>query len=62
MISKDLTQMVNFTTQITNCESQSPAPLYSVISPNPSICSTVPVLLFGNSDHVVDSVFSFHFL
>ena len=50
-ISNDLTQMVNFPTQIPDCDSHSPALLDLFISSDISICSTM-----GNSDHVVVSV------
>ena len=50
--SKDLTQMVNFPTQILDCDSQSPALLDLFLSSDGSIWSTMvfpPPL--GNSDH-----------
>ena len=50
-ISNDLTQMVNFSTQISDCDSHSPALLDLFISSDASICSTM-----GNSDHVIVSV------
>ena len=50
-ISNDLTQMINFPTQIPNFDSHSPA--FSSIT---SICSTMAFPPMGNSDHVVVSV------
>ena len=50
-ISNDLTQMVNFPTQISDCDSHSPALLDLFLSSDASICSTM-----GNSDHVIVSV------
>ena len=41
-ISNDLTQMVNFATRISECDSHSPALLGSFISSNASICSGSP--------------------
>ena len=55
-ISNDLTQMVNFPTQIPDCDSHSPAPLDLFISSNTSICSTMAFTPLGNSDHVVISI------
>ena len=55
-ISNDLTQMVNFPTQIPDCESHSPALLYLFISSDASIYSTMAVRPSGHSDHVVVSV------
>ena len=52
-ISNSLTQMVNFPTQIPNCDSHSPALLDFFISSDASICSTIAFLPLGNSDHVV---------
>ena len=49
-ISNDLTQMVNFPTQI---PTQSPALLDLLLSSDASICSFPPL---GNSDHIVVSV------
>ena len=53
-ISNDLTQMVNFPTQITDCNSYSPALLDFFL--DTSICSTMGSPLLGNSDHLVVSV------
>ena len=39
IISKDLTQMVNFLTRIPDCDSHSPALLDLIFSPEASICS-----------------------
>ena len=55
-ISNDLTQMVNFPTQIPYCDSHSPALLDFFLSSNSSICSTITFPPLGNSDHVVVSV------
>ena len=55
-ISNDLTQMVNFPTQIPDCDSHSPALLDLFISSDASICSTMAFPPLGNSDHVVVSV------
>ena len=55
-ISNELTQMVNFPTQISDCDSQSPALLDLFISSDASICSTTAFPPLGNSDHVVISV------
>ena len=54
-ISNDLTQMVNFPTRISNCDSHSPALLDLFLSSDTRIfiCSLPPL---GNSDHVVVSV------
>ena len=49
--------MVNFPTQISDCDSHSPAPLDLFISSDASVCSTMAFLPLGNSDHVVVSVF-----
>ena len=40
-ISNDLTQIVNFPTQIPDCDSHSPALLDSFLSSVASICSTI---------------------
>ena len=55
-ISNDLTQMVNFPTQIPDSDSQSPALLDFFLSSDASICSTMAFPPLGNSDHVVVSV------
>ena len=54
--SNDLTQMVNFPTQIPDCDSHNPALLYVFISSEASICSRMAFLPLGNSDHVAVSV------
>ena len=56
-ISNDLTQMVNFPTQIPDCDSHSPALLDLFISSDTRICSTMAFRPLGISDHVVVSVF-----
>ena len=55
-ISNDLTQIVNFPTQIPDCDSHSPALLDLFLSSDASICSAMAFLSLGNSDHVVVSV------
>ena len=40
-ISNDLTQIVNFPTQITDCDSHSPTLLYFFLSSDASICSAM---------------------
>ena len=55
-ISNDLTQMVNFPTRISDCDSHSPALLDLFISSNASICSAMVFPPLGNPDHVVVSV------
>ena len=55
-VSNDLTQMVNFPTQIPDCDSHSPALLDLFLSSDASICSTMAFPPLGNSDHVVVSV------
>ena len=59
-ISNHLTQMVNFPTLISDCDSHSPALLNLFLSSDASICSTKAFCPLGNSDHVVVSV-SFDF-
>ena len=56
-ISNDLTQMVNFPTQISGCDSHSSALLDLFLSSDASICFTMAFPHLGNSDHVVVSVF-----
>ena len=48
--------MVNFPTQIPDCDSHSPALLDFFLSSDTSICSTSAFPPWGNSDHVVISV------
>ena len=48
--------MVNFFTQIPDCDFQSPALLDLFISSDASICPTMAFPPLGNSDHVVVSV------
>ena len=55
-ISNELTQKVNFPTQIPNCDSHSPALLHLFLSSDAGICSTMAFTPLGNSDHVVVSV------
>ena len=55
-VLNDLTHMLNFPTQIPDCDSHSPALLDLFISSDASICSTIPVPPLKNSDHLVVSV------
>ena len=55
-ISNDLTQMVNFLTQIPDCDSHSPPLLDFFLSSDASIRSTMAFSPLGNSDHVVVSI------
>ena len=55
-ISNYLTQIVNFPTQIPDCDFHSPALLDLFLSSDASICSTMAFPPLGNSDHVVVSV------
>ena len=52
----DLTQIVNFPTQISDCNSHSPVLLDLFLSSDTSICSTTAFPTLGNSNHVVVSV------
>ena len=52
-LSNNLTQMVNFSTQIPDCDSHSPALLDIFLSSDASICSTKAFRPLVNSDHVV---------
>ena len=54
-ISNDLTQIVNFPTQIPECDSQSLAHFNFFLSSDTSICSTMTFPPLWNSDHVVVS-------
>ena len=56
LISNDLTRIVNFPTQISDCDSHSPAHLDLFLSSDAGICSTMAFPPFANSDHVVLSV------
>ena len=55
-VSNDLTEMVNFPTQIPDCNSKSPALVHLFIYFDASICSSMAFSSLGNSDHVVVSV------
>ena len=55
-LSNDFTQMVNFPTQIPDCDSHSPALLDFILSSNTNVCSTMAFYPLGSSDHVVVSV------
>ena len=55
-ILSDLTQIVNFSTQIPDCDSHSPALVDLIISSDASTCSTMAFPPLENSDHVVVSV------
>ena len=48
-----LSQKVNFPTQISGCDSHSPALLDLYISSDTNICSAMAFLSLGNLDHVV---------
>ena len=54
-ISKNLTQMVNFSTQIPDCDAHSPALLELFLSPYASICSAMAWPPLGNSHHIIVS-------
>ena len=56
-ISNDLTQMVNFSALIPDCDSHSPAVFDLFISSDASICSTIAFPPLGSTDHVIVSVF-----
>ena len=58
-ISNDLTQMVNFPTQIPDCDSHSSALLDLFISSDASICSTMAFPPLENSDAVVSVTIDF---
>ena len=55
-ISNHLTQMVNFSNRIPDCDSHNPALLDLFLSSDASICSTMAFPQLGNFDHVVVSV------
>ena len=55
-ISDDLTQIVNFPSQIPDCDSHGPALLDLFLTSDAGICSTMAFPSLGNSDHVVASV------
>ena len=55
-VSNGLTQMVNFPTQIPDCDYHSPALLDLFISSEASICSTMVFPPLGSFDHIVVSV------
>ena len=52
-VSNDLTQIINFPTQIPDCESHSPALLDFFLSSDTSICSTMAFPPLENPDHVI---------
>ena len=52
-MSNDLTQIVNFSTRIPDCDSHSPALLDLFLSSDASTCSIMAFPPLGNSDHVV---------
>ena len=56
VISNDLTQVVNFPTQIPDCDSNSPVVLDIFLSSDASICSTMAFPPLENSDHVSVSI------
>ena len=51
-----LSQMVNFPTQIPDCDSHTPVLLDFFLSSVASTCSTMAFLPLGNTDNVVVSV------
>ena len=53
VISNDLTQMVNFPTRISDCDSHGPALLDLFLTSDASICSIMAFLPLGNSDRFV---------
>ena len=55
-ISNDVTQMVNFQTQIPYCDSHNPALFDFFLSSHASICSTMAFPQLGISDHIFASV------
>ena len=55
-ISNDLTQMVNFPTQIPDCDSCGPAFLDLLLSSDASICSTMAFPPLKNFDYIVVSL------
>ena len=55
-ISNDLTQLVNFPTWISDCNSHSLALLDLFLSSDASICPTMAFPPLGNSDHVAVAV------
>ena len=55
-ISNDLTQMVNFSTRIPDCDFHGPALLDLFLSFDANICSTMAFFPLRNTDHVVVSV------
>ena len=55
-ISNDFTQLVNFPTQIPDCDSHTPAVVDLFLSSHAAICSTMDFYPLENSDHVVVSV------
>ena len=52
-MSNDLTQIVNFSTRIPDCDSHNPALLDLFLSSDASTCSIMAFPPLGNSDHVV---------
>ena len=56
--SNDLTQRVNFPSQISGCDSQSPALFDLFLSSDASICSAVIFPQLESSDHGVVSIFT----
>ena len=57
IIPNDITQMVNFPTQIPDCDSHSPALLDLFLSSAAGICSTMAFAPLGNSGYAAVSVF-----
>ena len=57
-VSNGCTEMVNFPTQIPDCDFHSPVLLDLFLSSDSSICSTMAFPPLEHSDHVVVSVFT----
>ena len=55
-ISNDLTQIVNFSTWIPDCDSHTPALLEFFLSSDASICSKMAFPPLGNSYYVLVSI------
>ena len=56
IISNDLTLIVNFPTQMPDCDFHSPALLDLLLSSDASTCSIMAFPILGNSDHLIVSV------
>ena len=58
-VSNNFTHIVNFPTQIPDCDSHSPALFDIFLSSDASVCSTMAFPPLGNSDHVVSVLIDF---